>query len=200
MIQDTPVPAPGDPGTPPPEGLPRLLLHTIAAIALFLLSIIALSLLWRGELEALGRLFVARFGVRGMFLGTWLADALSVPVPPQFYLLTAHLGGARPGPALLWVSVASVLAGHSGYHLARRLGAVPLLRGRVALVRERALPLLLRRGTLTIVVASLSPVPFSWLCYAAGLCRLRYGLFTAFTLLRVPRILFYYLLIRLGWG
>ncbi|MBV9108396.1 MAG: hypothetical protein JO306_03190 [Gemmatimonadetes bacterium] len=51
-----------------------------------------------------------------------------------------------------------------------------------------------------VALGTLAPVPYSVLCYAAGLYRIPYMLFSAFTLLRVPRLLFFYLIIRTGWG
>ncbi|MCS6912358.1 MAG: VTT domain-containing protein [Myxococcales bacterium] len=178
---------------------PWLVLQTLGAIGLFLLGVGMLSVLFRAELEGLGRAFVARFGLLGMFVGTWLADALSLPLPPQFYLLAAHLSGARPAPVLVCVSLASVLGGHSGYHLAARLGVHTLLRGRLRRAQQRVAALFVRYGVRAVAVGSVLPVPFSVLCYAAACCRVPYGLFTLLTLLRIPRILFYYFLITLGW-
>lgn len=181
---------------------PRLLLHTIFSLALFLALVALVALLFRGEAEAIGRLLGRRLGVAGLALGTFLADALCFPVPPQVYVLTAHLSRTSPLWALLSISAASVIAGHSAYHLGRAAAALPRLRdlGPLRRARERAGALQRGRGVLAALLAAASPVPYSWLCYAAGACRLRYGLFTAYTLLRPPRILIYYLLIRMGWG
>lgn len=199
MVSPAPAtPTPPHPG--PAPALPRLFLHTITGIGLFLLLIVVLSLCLRSELEGLGRVFVGRFGLPGLFIGTWLADALSVPVPPQVYLLTAHLSGLPPLPVLASVSTASVIAGHCGYHLARRLGTARLLAGPMGQARARALPLFSRYGVWAAALGGVLPIPFSWLCYASGLYQVPYGLFSLFTLLRVPRILFYYVLIQEGWG
>jgi uncharacterized membrane protein YdjX (TVP38/TMEM64 family) len=42
-------------------------------------------------------------------------------------------------------------------------------------------------------------VPYSGLCYAAGLSRLPIKGFALITLIRIPRLVAYYYLIELGW-
>jgi uncharacterized membrane protein YdjX (TVP38/TMEM64 family) len=67
-------------------------------------------------------------------------------------------------------------------------------------VSKTLTPLLVRYGTTAIVIASLLPVPYSFLCYFCGLNRLRYRLFAILVILRIPKILLYYWMIRAGWS
>ena len=61
-----------------------------------LFGLIALAAhLARDPLDALGRGFVQRFGLAGMFVGTYLADAFSFPIPPQFYMQPARSEAAE---------------------------------------------------------------------------------------------------------
>ena len=45
----------------------------------------------------------------------------------------------------------------------------------------------------------LVPVPFSVSCYVAGSYRIGPRLFGLYLALRIPRLLLFYLLVRLGW-
>ena len=50
-----------------------------------------------------------------------------------------------------------------------------------------------------VVLASLSPAPYSWLCLLAGMSKLSYRLLAVACALRIPKLLTYYALVRLGW-
>jgi membrane protein YqaA with SNARE-associated domain len=135
-----------------------------------------------------------------MFIGTFLADAFSFPIPPQFYLLTAVVSGGSPVVPIIVVSLASILGGHTGYRLARPLATHPLVHRLRHRSQERVDGLFRRYGYWAVAVGAIAPVPFPVLCWAAGLYHVSFPLFSLFTLLRVPRILFFYFLFRFGWG
>lgn len=204
MITATPLP-PEAPVSPVPGArarweLARILVRLVLGLGAFLGGIALAAHLARDELNALGLAFVERFGLAGMFAGVYLADAFSFPIPPQFYLLTAISGGGSQVEAVATVCAASVLAGYTGYHLAVRLARVRLFATRIQAVRPRVDRLFERYGYWAIAVGSLMPIPFSVLCYLAGLYRLPSRYFAVHLLLRVPRLFVFYALIRLGWA
>jgi len=57
-----------------------------------------------------------------------------------------------------------------------------------------------RYGAWALVIGSLTPVPYSFLCYLSGLNHVRYRLFAVVCLLRIPKIVVYYYLIVAGWN
>jgi membrane protein YqaA with SNARE-associated domain len=154
----------------------------------------------RDELDALGRGFVQRFGVAGMFVGTYLADAFSFPIPPQFYMLTAITSGGSQTAPLIAISAASLLAGCTGYRLASRLARLRLFAARIERTRPKIDRLFERYGYWAIAIGSISPIPFSMLCYLSGLYRVPPRYFLTMVLFRVPRLLLFYALIRAGWS
>lgn len=171
----------------------------LSLVALF--GLIALAgYLAREQLDALGRAFVQHFGLAGMFVGTYLADAFSFPIPPQFYMLTAITAGVSHVAALATISVASLLAGYTGYRLAGRIARVRLFARRIEATRPRVDRLFERYGYWAIAIGSLTPVPFSVLCYLSGLYRIPPRYLPALLLFRVPRLILFYALIRLGWA
>ncbi|MCS6898192.1 MAG: VTT domain-containing protein [Myxococcales bacterium] len=179
----------------------RGLLRRVAVGLLgFFLGVLVLARLFREPLRALGATFVHRFGLAGVFLGTFVADAFTFPIPPQFYLLTVITSGRDPAAPVLSVLLASVLAGLAGYCLAGRLAELAVLRRLLEHTREQVDRIFSRWGPWAVVIAGISPLPFSGLCYAAGLYRMPPRLFAMLLTLRVPRLLMYYAALRAGWS
>ena len=204
MAETEPAPQPPAPEGAPPRRSRWDLARTLAQLALSLGALVAVvalaSYLARPQLDALGHAFVQRFGLPGMFAGVFLADALSFPIPPQFYMLTAITGGGSQVAAMATICAASVLAGLAGSRLAGHLAGVRLLARRIEGSRRRIDQLFERWGYWAIAVGSVSPIPFSMLCYVAGIYRMPPRLFAVLLVFRVPRLLVFYALIRFGWA
>lgn len=195
----TPVDDAADPEKRRAE-LRGLLLRVLAGVGGFFVLVALLARTLREPLRALGASFVDRFGLAGLFVGTFAADAFSCPVPPQFYLLTAITSGHPQAPAFGVISLASLLAGFTGYRMAGHLARVPLFFRLLERTRGGVDGLIERWGPWAILVASISPLPFSGLCYTAGFYRMPWRLFGVFLLLRVPRLLVFYAALRAGWA
>ncbi|WP_050429931.1 YqaA family protein [Chondromyces crocatus] len=178
----------------------RAILQLVLSLVVLAGAVAAVGYLLRDELNALGGAFVKHFGIAGMFVGTFIADAFSFPIPPQFYMLTAITAGSSQVGAMAAICVASLLAGQTGYHLAGRIARVEFICRRIDLFRPKIDRLFERYGYWAIAVGSLTPIPFSVLCYLSGLYRIPPKLFTVLLLFRVPRLILFYALIRLGWA
>lgn len=180
--------------------LRRLILWPLLAIAFVITLVLLASTLYRPELEALGRGLLSRFGNGGLLLGTFLADAFHVPIPPQFYLFVTVTSGTPQLPALGLIGLGSLLGGLCAYCVGRWLSHRALARRWFARAEARIEHLFARYGIWAVVLGSLGPIPFSTLCNTAGFYRMPARPFALFILLRIPRLLFFYLIIRLGWG
>jgi membrane protein YqaA with SNARE-associated domain len=155
---------------------------------------------FRPQAEGVARAFVNTFGVAGMALGTFLADGLHFPIPPQFYMLLAIASGASPVLSFLAISVASVLAGGLGYRLCSWVSGWQWLERRTSKHRELLLRAFERYGYRAALLAMLLPIPYSLLCYLAGLGRLPRTFVLLLSAYRVPKLLFFYLLVHWGWN
>lgn len=172
--------------------------RSLVSVLGLVVAIATLSYALREPLGALGRGFVDRFGVVGLGLGSFLADGLHFPVPPQFYLATAIAAG---GPTMLPVTaivIGSVLGGLVAFTGARLAARGGWKAQRFAAVR-RVGRLLERRGPAFVGVATVAPVPYWLLCVAAGLYRLPFSAYAIIGLCRIPKLLFFYALISLAW-
>jgi membrane protein YqaA with SNARE-associated domain len=187
LSAETPV----DPDAHPPSDtstLAGLLLRWMLALGTLLVLAFLLGRWFRPELEGMGRSFVERYGLWGMAFGTLIADGVHFPVPPQFYMLMSIASGGPQLGAFVTVTAAS-LAG----------GCVALAK-KLARSSRVVTELYARHGYRVVLIASLTPIAFSVLCYASGLCHLPKRAFLLVALLRIPKLAAYYYLVRLGWG
>jgi membrane protein YqaA with SNARE-associated domain len=135
-----------------------------------------------------------------MAFGSFVSDAFMFPVPPQFYMLTAVAAGAPQVQSITVVCVTSVVASNVAYLLAGRIAHVRFFRERIARTRPQFDPLFARYGVRAMILGAVLPIPYSLLCYLAGLYRIPYRIYALLVLARVPRLLVFYFLIRAGWG
>jgi membrane protein YqaA with SNARE-associated domain len=185
----------------PEEGeVRRVLLRGTVSIVVALALVMIASAHLRPELEAVAADLIRRFGLAGLALGSFAADAIHFPVPPQFYLFMAVSGRCHQGPAVALICLASMAGGVVAYGLGVHLGRLRLVRRWFRYTEERFTGWLRRYRLWAVVLATFGPIPFSTLCNTAGFYRMPYRLFAWLVVLRVPRLLVFYLLIRLGWG
>jgi membrane protein YqaA with SNARE-associated domain len=165
-------------------------------IVAFVAGMALLASFVREPLEAVGRSFVARFGYAGMAFGTFLADGFQFPVPPQFYMLVSVSSHASPAISLGAIALGSLAGGLVGFVGAGRLARLPIISRRLARSERLVARAVERFGYWSVLLASLSPVPYSVLCLLSGAHRLGWSFFGLVSLCRLPRILFFYWVVR----
>ena len=154
---------------------------------------------FRPELEALGRAFLERFGYAGIAFGTYIADGLHFPVPPQFYMLTSIVSGRSVPFTIAAVCVGSLLGGYTSYSIARKASHLRIFKRWLRRTKKKVDWLFERFGYWAIAIGSLTPVPYSFLCYVAGGYRMPPRIFVALSLFRIPKVILYFYLLKLGW-
>lgn len=165
-----------------------------------LLCVGTLAHLARPQCEGIARGFVAAYGYWGMALGTMLADGFHFPIPPQFYMLLSIASGASALGSLFAIVLSSVVAGLTGYGLARFVSQNRWVAARTESSRRLLARALQRFGLRAAVVASILPIPYSVLCYLAGLSRLPAVFLLLVCACRVPKLILFYYLVGWGWS
>lgn len=133
-------------------------------------------------------------GLAGLII---LADAFMSPVPPDLVLIVI---AKSPHHAhwvwlMLGLGFLSAACGNLAVWLGSKLGhtRVPkLLFGRL---RHRYARLVGKYGGWAVAIAALTPIPFSVICWAAGMFHMPARRVAPITLLRLPRMFLYYVLI-----
>jgi membrane protein YqaA with SNARE-associated domain len=174
-------------------------LRLIAGLLVILLVVGTLAHWARPQCEAVARGFVAAYGYWGMALGTLLADAFHFPIPPQFYMLLSIASQAPAYWSLTVIAAASVLAGVVGYSTARLVAKSPWVAARTERSRRLLERAVVRFGGRAALVASLLPIPYSILCYLAGLNRMPHRFLALLCLCRIPKLVAFYGLVYWGW-
>ena len=182
----------------------RLLQNLISQTAVGLLAmmggIVVAGLFLREPVTAIAISVVDILGSLGVFLGVLASDAFGMPVPPSAYIF-AGVAAESPMTSLLFITIITSVAGASlGYVLGPYIGKIPFLHRRLERFRRRGESLFAKWGIWTVGIAAITPLPFAFFCWLAGIYRMPYGYFFAATLVRGPRILGYYGLFLLGWA
>jgi len=182
--------------------LVRNLIYLVVGIVLLVgLAYIAQRYLGQ-HLETGSRWLTDTAGYPGVFVSIWLIDTFTLPISPDVILaIVAHKGSTLHTPtALVVICVASIAAGNSGYYLAKRIGHWSFIQRRLAKSYTKGHKLFKRFGVWTVVIAGLTPIPFSIVCWFAGLYGMKpWPLFWA-TWSRIPRFIGWYYLLRLGFS
>ncbi len=186
------------PGQAAPSPL-RMAVRIVVGLALLFVTVALLSSLFRAELTALGHRFVDRFGLWGMVAGAAFSDAFHFPIPPQFYMLMGITSGVPTLWTLAAVNLGSFIGGWIAYFMTRRISHVGAIARRLQRAQGLLDRVIVRYGHWALVAAGFMPITYSALCYLAGLGRVSKRGFAIISLIRVPRLVAYYYLVRLGW-
>ena len=179
--------------------LRRLALRWCLGVGALIALAVVLGTHFREPLAAIGSAFVARFGFVGMAVGAFLADGLQFPVPPQFYMFVSVAAHTPALPTLLAIAVGSLAGGAVAFSIAEHVGRIRFVAEKLARSRASVEHALARFGYWAPVLASLLPIAYSLLCYVAGANRLPWRVYFVLSACRIPRLIFFYCLIRLGW-
>lgn len=174
------------------------LLKLILGFALFVGGLAIVASLFRPQLEGVGTWFISNFGAAGMGIGSFLADGLHFPVPPQFYLVAAVAGGGSQPVAFFSVLIGSVFGGLLAFQLGRSASGTRFLARRFQSYRSVIANLFEKHGYWGLAIAGILPLSYCLIAGAAGLVRLPYRAYGVLAVMRIPRLLFSFWLVLLA--
>jgi len=176
-----------------------IFIRTIGSIAFLVIVVYFSKIYLEAELETLGRLFVEKFGIAGMFIGVYFNDTFIVPMTPDLFLGLLIVAGRHQALGLTVIAIASVLGGWSGYKIGEKLSTWRLVQKLVRNFQAQGENLFRRFGIWTVVIAGLTPIPFSTVCWLAGMFHMNWLKFFLAALSRIPRMIIWYFLISGVW-
>jgi hypothetical protein len=136
----------------------RGIFRVIVSILVFFALMATLAKLAGPRIEASGEAFVESFGYAGLAFGTILADGFSLPPPPLFYIVIVATAKSSHLDRMTVISIASMVAGVIGYHLAALLAARPFFGKRIDATRARMDGLFKRYSIWAFLIASATPL------------------------------------------
>lgn len=175
---------------------PQVVGRTVAFMGFFLL-VYAIGLYFiKDYYFEIGRWVVDHLGLGGVALFSFGTDMFIVPFSVD--ILFPFVTQWPPVPLLATMSFASAVGGIGGYWIGRLLGHLPLVSLLTSRFSRESRHLVDRYGVWAVAIAGLTPIPFSTVCWIAGMVRVNPYLVVAASLSRIPRMIIYYLLIRGG--
>ena len=195
----------GTPGTEPPvtneelhDYVRRNLISGLVALAALIGALALTSRYFERELILVTTTVYEHLGFAGLAAILGVTDSVISPIPPDLLLVVV----AKSKLAETWwivvptLGVLSSLSGLLGWAISRRVGRTRLPQLLFGRFQRYNAALVERYGTLAVALGAVTPIPFSVTCWTAGMFRLPFERVAWVTLLRIPRFVGYYLLIR----
>ncbi len=159
------------------------LLFILAFIVIFVPCIVYLD-----EVKVLSEKCFSMYGFPGLTAMVIVMDIIIQPISPDVVIISSTLGGAR----LLWASLfgglGSIIAGVVGYSIGRKIGSRGFKRLFTEKHLEKGEALFKKYGIWAVAVGALTPVPFSAVCWSAGIYRMKFPIFVITSIVtRIPR-------------
>lgn len=174
----------------------QLLTHTLIFLGIALVFFVLLFFFVKDYLLIAGEWFGKHLGLWGVFTYVYLVDTFIVPTTSDvIFTITQNW---EPVSLLAVMSIASILGGFTGFLIGRNLNKVKFVLDITASYRDRGERIIKKYGVWAIVLAGLTPLPFSTISWIAGMLKLKPSHYILGALSRIPRIIMYYLLIKAG--
>jgi membrane protein YqaA with SNARE-associated domain len=178
------------------DGLADLLLELMMRLinliyVLIIVLIFFLFVVFYSELKNFSRMLISLYGYWGLFLSVVVLDIPIQPISPVVLALGATFGGADLMTASLVGGMGSCLAGVVDYSVGAKVGARGFKRwfGEEHLTKGEEL--FEKYGVWAVMMGAVSPVPYSAVCWTAGIYRMKFSVYliTIF-LTRIPYFFF----------
>lgn len=181
--------------------LKQNLRKALTSIVLFVFAIVAAGYLFGDEMSVATNWVVDHIGFVGLCLIAFVADTLVTPLSPDILLVVlanSHLAENGFIYALILGSL-SVVAGMLGWSIGRWLGHFTFVRRLFGRINDEQRDFIEKYGFWAIVVGAITPLPYSFTCWTAGVLELRWTkVLAASVLTRLPRVVASYWLITVA--
>jgi len=173
--------------------------RTIFSILILIVVVYLAKRFLTDELVSIGRIFIEKFGLTGLFFDVYFVDTFIVPASPDLFLALLIADGRNQLSGLILICIASVLGGISGYWIGFKLDNWKIIQRFVKKYQKQGKFMFHRYGASAVIIAALTPLPFSTICWLAGMFQMEFKKFLIATMFRIPRMILYYYIIAGVW-
>lgn len=167
----------------------QILIHLACFFGIFVL----LGVFFQEDIERLATDLITQVGLTGLIGIVVVIETFPTPIGAAVPMYIAIQGGHSPWTIGLLTSATSIVSGHLGYWLGHTVG-FPEKYERLIQTKWPSLYTSFReRGAVGVAVASMLPIPLSFLTWTAGALRLNYTGFSLAMLTRLPKQMLYVL-------
>lgn len=123
----------------------------------------------REEIKVVAQNAVENYGFPALFFLCWFADVMIQPIPADFIVFGMVFGGAGVIQTALVAGLSSGMGGMTGYYLGKMFGPWRFRRIFGSKMLRLGRDLFRDHGALAILVAGISPIPYSAVCWVGGI-------------------------------
>ncbi len=174
----------------------QLLIRTVIFLGLALILYVIILLIAGKYLNIAGEWFGEYFGLWGIFAYVYLVDTFIVPATADVVFTITQQW--EPVSLLAVMSIASILGGFTGFIIGNKLNKLKVVRDTTESYRDIGSRMIKKYGIWAIVLAGLTPLPYSTISWIAGMLKLSPSKYLLGSISRIPRLVLYYLLIKAG--
>ena len=133
---------------------------------------------------------VMQFGLLGLFTITFAMDTIIQPIPPDVLMIGYSMANFNILTVTFVGGIASILAGFTGYTIGHFLEEEGIDKFIGQKKYQKAQKLFEKHGFWAILIGSISPIPFSAICWSAGVFKMPWKFFCISVIItRLPRFL-----------
>ncbi|NCB00547.1 MAG: DedA family protein [Spirochaetia bacterium] len=168
----------------------------IVLISVFLLFFILLFFFLKPQMQFLAMWITETLGYQGVFLYTLIVDMFILPLTVDLiFPFVTHYNTVE---VLFVISIASAIGGMGGYLIGRLLGHLKIIRIFTSGFTHDGEHLIRKYGVWAVVIAAITPIPFSTICWMSGMVKVPFWYVALATLARFPRMILYYAAVQAG--
>ena len=167
----------------------QLIVHVACFFGLFLL----LGFFFQEDIERIATALITRIGITGLIGIVLVIETFPTPVGAAVPMYIAVQGGHSPWTIGLLTSATSILSGHLGYWLGHTVGFPEKYKRLLQAKWPSLFTTFQERGAVGVAIASMLPIPLSFLTWTSGALRLNYVGFSVAMLTRIPKQMLYVL-------
>lgn len=145
---------------------------------------------FREEMRYVLQIIVERFGLLGLFMITLIMDTVIQPITPEILTVGYSMADFNLLLSALVGGLASTSAGFIGFRIGRLLGKEGATNFIGQKKSQQASDLFAKYGFWAVLVGSMTPIPFSVVCWSAGMFKMPWKFFCISVIVtRIPRFL-----------
>jgi len=168
----------------------------IILIAFFIVFFLLLFAFLRPQMQSIALWVTQTLGYMGIFLYAFFVDMFIVPLTVDIIFPFAH--NFDTIPFLLMLSLGSSIGGLGGYMIGLSIGHLSFIKMITSGFTKDGEQLLRKYGGWAVVIAGLTPIPFSTVCWMSGMVKVPFVHVALATLSRFPRMVIYYAAVQAG--
>ena len=156
-----------------------------------ILLVFVLFLVFKESIRVFIAMVVIKFGLFGIFIVSLIMDTIIQPIGPGILVVVATFSGAGLIAVPLVAGLGSCCGGVVGYFIGKKIGSERFEKIFGKHKFNKSAELFEKYGTLAVVIGAISPIPYSGVCWTAGIYNMKMSHFLLTSLLvRIPRFLF----------